>query len=125
MRGCRGKGSRYSGLKRTLSADGRTEAGDLPSIVEGFKLTLSPHVLVAVTVTGDILRARVARLLLVASKHVLEEVELGVRDRDQQDQGPQGLAPVSQHFQRPDWQVYSQMPIDSQVDGVVVQVSYR
>lgn len=62
------------------------------------RLTLSPHVLVAAAVTGDILRALVAHWLPAASKHVLEEVELGLGNRDREKKSPEGLEPESQHF---------------------------
>ena len=38
------------------------------------------------------------RLLLIAAKHVLEEVELGMGDGNQEKEGPHGLEPVLQHF---------------------------
>lgn len=38
------------------------------------------------------------RLLLIAAKHVLEEVELGLGDRKQEKEGPHGLEPVLQHL---------------------------
>lgn len=48
------------------------------------KPTLSPQFLVPTAITGDILRALVVGLLLlVAAKHVLEELELGLGDSDQ------------------------------------------
>jgi hypothetical protein len=54
------------------------------------KLTLSPQFLVSTAITGDILRALVVGLLLlVATKHVLEELELGLGDSDQQEESPQ------------------------------------
>lgn len=101
MRGCRGRGSWCNGLERTSSVDEATEAENPTGREKSFRLTLSPHVLVAVAVTGDILGACVAHWLLIASKHVVEEVELGVRDRGHQDKSPQGLAPITQHFQGP------------------------
>lgn len=52
--------------------------------------TLSPQFLVPTAITGDILRALVVGLLLlVAAKHVLEELELGLGDSDQQEESPE------------------------------------
>lgn len=58
-------------------------------------LTLLPHFLVPSTVTGNILGALLLlRLLLIAAKHVLEEVELGMGDRNQKKEGQDGLKPI-------------------------------
>lgn len=54
-----------------------------------------PHFLVPSTVTGNILGALLLlRLLLIAAKHVLEEVELGMGDRNQKKEGQDGLKPI-------------------------------
>ena len=51
---------------------------------------MSPQFLVSTAITGDILRALVVGLLmLVAAKHVLEELELGLGDSGQQEESPQ------------------------------------
>lgn len=41
-------------------------------------------------------------LLLVGSKHVLEEVELSLCDGDQHQKGPQGLTKIMQHHESAD-----------------------
>jgi hypothetical protein len=38
------------------------------------------------------------RLLLIASKHVVEEVELGLGNGCQQEEGPNGREQIAQHF---------------------------
>jgi hypothetical protein len=61
-------------------------------------LTLLPHLLIPNTITGGVLGALVLlRLLLIASKHLVEEVELGLGNGCQQKEGPDGREKIAQH----------------------------
>jgi hypothetical protein len=54
--------------------------------------------LIPTAVTGSLLRALLlALLLLAASKHLVEEVELGLNDRHEKKKSPKGLTPALQH----------------------------
>jgi hypothetical protein len=64
-----------------------------------FHLTSIPHLLVPTTVTRGVLRPLLLTLLLLAaSEHLIEEVELCLSDRDKKKEGPKGLAPALQHI---------------------------
>lgn len=62
-------------------------------------LTSAPHLLVSAAVAWGVLRPLLLPLLLLAaSEHLLEEVKLGLSDRDKQEESPEGLAPALQHI---------------------------
>lgn len=62
------------------------------------RLTSTPHLPVPIAVTGSVLRPLLlALLLLAASEHLVEEVELGLGDRHEKEKSPEGLAPALQH----------------------------
>lgn len=63
------------------------------------RLTLTPRMLVPTTITRDVLRPLLLVLLLVGSKHVLEEVELSLGDGDQHQKCPNSVANISQHIE--------------------------
>lgn len=88
MRGSRGKGSCCIELWWNELAD-TLKVGNMIGKIE--RLTLRPHVLVATAITGGISRTTLALLLLIASKHVVKEVELGLGDSHQQEESPEGL----------------------------------
>ena len=58
-------------------------------------LTPTPHLLVSAAVAWGVLRPLLLTLLLLAaSEHLLEKVELGLSDGDKHKKGPEGLSPA-------------------------------
>lgn len=61
-------------------------------------LTSIPHLLVPIAITRSVLRPLLLTLLLLAaSEHLVEEVELGLGDRHEKEKSPEGLTPALQH----------------------------